>query len=46
MKCMSFSNDVGNWFESYLSKIVFNVNIENSFSDKARKTAEYPKDPF
>ena len=46
MKCMSFSNDVRNWFERYLSKRVFSVNIENSFSDKALKTAEYPKDPF
>ena len=35
MKCMDFSNDVTKWFECCLSKRIFSVNIENSFSDKA-----------
>ena len=35
MKCMGFSNDVTNWFECYLSKRMFSVHVENSFSDKA-----------
>ena len=34
MKCMGFSN-VTNWFECYLSKRMFSVNVGNSFSDKA-----------
>ena len=29
------SNDVTNWFECYLSKRLFSVHLENSFSDKA-----------
>ena len=32
---MGFSNDVTKWFECYLSKRMFSVNVENSFSDKA-----------
>ena len=35
MKCMGFSNDVIKWFESYLSKRMFSVHVEKSFSDKA-----------
>ena len=35
MKCMGFSNDVTKWFESYLSKRMFSVHVENCFSDKA-----------
>ena len=35
MKCMGFSNDVTKWFESYLSKRMFSVHVEKSFSDKA-----------
>ena len=34
-KCMGFSNDVTKWFECYLSKRMFSVYIENSFSDKS-----------
>ena len=33
MKCMGFSN-VTKWFESYLSKRMFSVHVEKSFSDK------------
>ena len=35
MKCMGFSNGVTKWFECYLSKRMFSVHVENSFSDKA-----------
>ena len=35
MKCMGFSNGVTKWFECYLSKRMFSVHLENSFSDKA-----------
>ena len=35
MKCMGFCNDVTTWFECYLSKRIFSVHVENSFSDKA-----------
>ena len=35
MKCIVFSNGVTKWFECYLSKTMFSVQIENSFSDKA-----------
>ena len=35
MKCMGFSNDVTKWFESYLSKRMFSVHVERSFSDQA-----------
>ena len=35
MKCVGFSNDVTKWFECYLSKRMFSVHVENSFSDKA-----------
>ena len=35
MKCMDFSNDVTKWFQYYLSKKMFSVQVENSFSDKA-----------
>ena len=35
MKYMGFSNDVTKWFECHLSKRMFSVHIENSFSDKA-----------
>ena len=34
MKCMGFSNGVTKWFECYLSKRMFRVHVENSFSDK------------
>ena len=34
MKPMGFSNDVTKWFESYLSKRMFSVHVEKSFSDK------------
>ena len=33
MKCIGFSNDVTKWFECYLSKRIFTVHVENSFSD-------------
>ena len=35
MKCMGFSNDVTKWPECNLSKRMFSVHVENSFSDKA-----------
>ena len=35
MKCVGFSNDVTKWFQYYLSKKMFSVHVENSFSDKA-----------
>ena len=35
MECMGFSNGVTKWFDRYLSKRMFNVHVENSFSDKA-----------
>ena len=41
MKCMGFCNDITKWFECYLSKGMFGVNVENSFSDKI-----LIKDPF
>ena len=34
MKCMGFSNGVTKWFECHLSKRMFSVHLENSFSDK------------
>ena len=34
MECMGFSAYVTKWFECYLSKRVFSVNVGNSFSDK------------
>ena len=34
MKCMGFSNGVTKWFECYLSKRIFSVHVEKSFSDK------------
>ena len=43
MKCMAFSNDVTKWFECYLSKIMFSVHVENSFSDKALKICKVPQ---
>ena len=35
MKCIGFSNCVTEWFECCLSKRMFSVHVENSFSDKA-----------
>ena len=35
MKCAGISNDVTKWFECYLSKRLFSLHLENSFSDKA-----------
>ena len=35
MKYMGFCNDVTKWFESFLSKRMFNVHVEKFFSDKA-----------
>ena len=35
VKRMGFSNHVTKWFEYYLSKRMFSVNVENSFSDKS-----------
>ena len=43
MKCMAFCNDVSKWFECYLSKRVFSVNVENSFSDKAVISSGVPQ---
>lgn len=43
MKCMAFYNDVSKWFECCLSKRVFSVNVENSFSDKAVINCAVPK---
>ena len=34
MKCMGFSNGVTKWLEYYLSKRMFSVHVESSFSDK------------
>ena len=34
MKCVGFCNDVTKWFECYLSKRLFSVHVENSFSGK------------
>ena len=31
---MGFWDDVTKWFECYLFKGMFSVNVENSFSDK------------
>ena len=43
IKCMGFSNDVTKWFERYLSKRMFSVNVENSFSDKALISCGVPQ---
>ena len=43
MKCMGFSNDVIKWFESYLSKRMFSVHVEKSFSDKALISCGVPQ---
>ena len=43
MKCMGFSNDVIKWFESYLSKRMFSVHIEKSFSDKTLISCGVPQ---
>ena len=43
MKCMGFSNGVTKWFECYLSKRMFSVHVENSFSDKAIITCGVPQ---
>ena len=43
MKCMGFSNDVIKWFESYLSKRMFSVQVEKSFSDKALISCGVPQ---
>ena len=43
MKCMGFSNGVTKWFECYLSKRMFSVHVENSFSDKAIIICGVPK---
>ena len=43
LKCMGFSNDVTKWFECCLSKIMFSVHVENSFSDKALKICKVPQ---
>ena len=46
MRYMGFSNDVTEWFDCYLSKRMFSVHIENSFSDKALIICGVPKVPF
>ena len=43
MKCMSFSNDVTKWFESYLPKTMFSVHVEKCFSDKALISCGVPQ---
>ena len=43
MKCMGFSNDVSKWFESYLSKRMFSVHVEKSFSGKALISCGVPQ---
>ena len=43
MKCMGFSNNVSKWFECYLSKRMFRVHVENSFSDKGLKICGVPQ---
>ena len=43
MKCMGFSNGVTKWFECYMSKRMFSVHVENSFSDKAIITCGIPQ---
>ena len=43
MKCMGFSNDVTKWFETYLSKRMFSVHKEKSFSDKALISCGVPQ---
>ena len=43
MKFMGFSNDVTKWFERYLSKGMFSVHVENSFSDKALIICRVPQ---
>ena len=43
VKCMGFSNDVTKWFECYLSKRMFLMNTENSFSDKVLMDCGVPQ---
>ena len=43
MKCMGFSNDVIKWFESYLSKRMFSIHVEKSFSDKSLISCGVPQ---
>ena len=43
MKCIGFSNGVTKWFECYLSKRMFSVHVENSFSDKAITICRVPQ---
>ena len=43
MKYMGFSNDVTKWFETYLSKRMFSVHKEKSFSDKALISCGVPQ---
>ena len=45
MKCMGFSN-VTNWFECYLSKRMFSVNVGKSLSDKALINYGLPQGPI
>ena len=45
MKYMGFSN-VTKWFERYLSKRIFSVNVEHSFSDKALINCGVPLRPL
>ena len=46
MKCTDFYNDATKWFEYYLSKRMFNVQVENSFFDKALIICGVPNDLF
>ena len=43
MKCMSFSNNVTKWFECYLAKRMFSVNVGNSFSESSYKLWSTPR---
>ena len=43
MKCMGFSNNVTQWFGSYLSKRMFSVHVEKSFSAKALTSCGVPQ---
>ena len=43
---MGFSNDVTKFFECYLSKKMFSVNVENSFSDKSLLNCGVPQGSF
>ena len=43
MKFIGFSNNVKKWFERYLSKRMFSVHVENSFSDEALIIYGVPK---